>query len=106
MGYEEIEKLPVADAIRALRNKREWSDRQFSEQVKRIYPDWGSPTLLSDYQTGKLPVSMTAMERLANVFGIEPELFADYRLAVARAQLDPEQVGLKIALKNLDRFDR
>jgi hypothetical protein len=46
--------------------------------------------------------SMRAMELLAKACGLQPEYFAEYRLAAAMRELDPAQVGLDQALANLN----
>ena len=45
--------------------------------------------------------SMRAMELIAQACEVPPSYFAQYRLAVAMRDLDPEQVGLDRALENL-----
>jgi len=42
------------------------------------------------------------MELIAKVCEVEPEYFAEYRLAMAMRDLDPNQVGLEQALANLN----
>ncbi len=46
--------------------------------------------------------SMRAMELIARACRVPPEYFAEYRLAVAMRELDPELVGLEQALENLN----
>ncbi len=46
--------------------------------------------------------SMRAMELIAQACGVDPEYFAEYRLAVAMRELDPNEVGLEQALENLN----
>lgn len=46
--------------------------------------------------------SMRAMELIAAACGIEPDYFAEYRLAAATRELDPSEVGLEQALENLN----
>ena len=46
--------------------------------------------------------SMRAMELIAQACGVEPDYFAEYRLAVAMRELDPNEVGLEQALANLN----
>jgi len=45
---------------------------------------------------------MRAMELVARACGVEPEYFAEYRLAAAMRELDPTEVGLGQALENLN----
>jgi transcriptional regulator with XRE-family HTH domain len=46
--------------------------------------------------------SIRAMELIARACGIDPDYFAEYRLAIAMRELDPEEVGLEQALANLN----
>ncbi|HUA50212.1 MAG TPA: helix-turn-helix transcriptional regulator [Solirubrobacteraceae bacterium] len=46
--------------------------------------------------------SMRAMELIAAACEIEPDYFAEYRLAAAMRELDPAEVGLEQALENLN----
>jgi len=46
--------------------------------------------------------SMRAMELIAQVCAVQPDYFAEYRLAVAMRELDPTEVGLEQALENLN----
>jgi hypothetical protein len=42
------------------------------------------------------------MELIARACGVDPNYFAEHRLAVAMRELDPEEVGLERALRNLN----
>lgn len=46
--------------------------------------------------------SMRAMELIAQACEVDPDHFAEYRLAVAMRELDPAEVGLEQALENLN----
>jgi transcriptional regulator with XRE-family HTH domain len=46
--------------------------------------------------------SMRAMELIAAACEINPDYFAEYRLAAAMRELDPSEVGLEQALENLN----
>ena len=46
--------------------------------------------------------SVRAMELIAQACRVEPDHFAEYRLAVAMRELDPTVVGLERALQNLN----
>jgi transcriptional regulator with XRE-family HTH domain len=45
--------------------------------------------------------SMRAMELIAAACDVDPDYFAEYRLAAAMRELDPAEVGLEQALENL-----
>jgi transcriptional regulator with XRE-family HTH domain len=51
---------------------------------------------------GREKPSLRAMELIARACEVEPEHFAEYRLAAAMRELDPEVVGLEHALENLN----
>ena len=46
--------------------------------------------------------SMRAMELIAAACEVDPDYFAEYRLAAAMRELDPAEVGLEQALENLN----
>jgi transcriptional regulator with XRE-family HTH domain len=46
--------------------------------------------------------SMRAMELIAAACDVDPDYFAEYRLAAAMRELDPSEVGLEQALENLN----
>jgi transcriptional regulator with XRE-family HTH domain len=46
--------------------------------------------------------SLRAMELIAHACGVDADYFAEYRLAAAMRDLDPEIVGFEQALANLD----
>lgn len=94
---------PFPEALQHLLEQRGISTRQLSERSHAVNDGWGSQSMISLYLTGKQPPTPKAIERLARALDVEPEVFAEYRLSLARAQLDPDQVGLKLALNNLAR---
>jgi transcriptional regulator with XRE-family HTH domain len=49
---------------------------------------------------------INTIEVLAAALEVEPETFPEYRLALARRQLDEREVGLAQALSNLDLVER
>lgn len=51
---------------------------------------------------GRDKPSLRAMELIAAACQVEPEYFAEYRLAAAMRALDPEVVGFDNALANLN----
>jgi len=79
--------------------------RDLARHLQDDFDGWGSIGTLSQYNTGKIRPTMKALERMAFSLKEEPSVFAEYRLVLARTQLDPEEVGLAVALKNLERFE-
>ena len=51
------------------------------------------------------PASATHMERLAQVLGVSPSFFAEYRLWKVRSLLDPVEVGFERAMGNMGRLN-
>jgi transcriptional regulator with XRE-family HTH domain len=51
---------------------------------------------------GRDKASVRAMELIAAVCRVEPDYFAEYRLAAAMRELDPAVVGFEQALANLN----
>jgi transcriptional regulator with XRE-family HTH domain len=84
---------------------RDWSVRDLVKALKKDHDGWGSTGATSAWLTGDLQPTMDRMERIATTLRIEPDYFAEYRLAKARRQLTPEEVGLAKALKHLERIE-
>lgn len=97
---------PFTDAFTRIREDRDLSLRDVAALCQKHWDGWGSIATLSQYQTGKLTPTSQAIERIAAALNLPANHFAEYRLAVARDQLDPEQVPLRVALENLGRFNR
>jgi transcriptional regulator with XRE-family HTH domain len=51
------------------------------------------------------PPSAVHLERLAQVLGVGPSYFAEYRLWKVRSLLDPNEVGFERAMDNLGRLN-
>lgn len=76
------------------------------ELVRRLQKDgWGSNYTITLLLKGEMRPTMHAMESIAKAFAATPEVFAEYRLGQARAEMDPDKVSLRRALKNLDRYE-
>ena len=98
---------PFPKALQELLDEKEWSNRELSRRCQEESPTgWGTSITINRLVNGEYKPPMSAIEIIAGVFRIKPDYFAEYRLGLARAQLDPEEVGLRVALKNLERFDR
>lgn len=93
-----------ADTLQRLLDEREISQRELIRRTRRH--GWGSTGAISYFMTEDVEPSTVAMEAIAQALGIDPAYFAEYRLAIARRQLDPTVVGLPEALRALERFNR
>lgn len=96
---------PFPAALRAQMDTRDWSVRDLAAALKKDHNGWGSSGAVGAWLTGEMRPTMDRMERIATTLRTEPEYFAEYRLAKARRQLTPEEVGLAKALKNLERIE-
>lgn len=64
-----------------------------------------NPDTFKSVMAGRRIVTPTLIEAVAQVLDVPPEEFAEYRLALARRQLDEREVGLADALENLQRVE-
>lgn len=82
--------------------------------ITRLYDkaEWKGPGpkpskgQLDKAMTGERPLRLEALEMLAVAADEKPTIFAEVRLARARALLDPDQVPFHDALANLARIER
>lgn len=93
----------MADQLRA---DREMSQDDLAYEARK----YGAPSALtgsyiSAIKKGRRPLSIEVLGGLAGALEVEPETFAEYRLAQARQQLDERQVGLEQAVENLRRLE-
>lgn len=79
-----------------------YSYRSLAEATRELDGRGFSHAYINMLANGHDKPSMRAMELIARACGVEPEYFAHYRLMVAMRALDPDQVGLEQALKNLN----
>lgn len=87
-------------ALDDLLSELEWSNRHLAKLTKERF-GWGSHGTINFLLNGQLAPSRKAMEVIAASAGVAPTYFAEYRLLRARDQLDPDQVGLETAPRNL-----
>jgi hypothetical protein len=55
--------------------------------------------------TGERPVAPKVVEAVAKNLGVDPTMFADYRLWQVRKTFDPATVGIDAALESLARWE-
>jgi transcriptional regulator with XRE-family HTH domain len=92
---------PFGDALRALMSAREMTYRSLAEATRLLNGQGMTHAHLNMLANGHDKPSMRAMALIAEACGVRPEYFAEYRLAIAMRELDPTEVGLEQALKNL-----
>lgn len=93
-----------SEAMRELLAEHELSQRELSRRTRKH--GWGSQGYLSFVMNDQQSPTPEGMEAIAKALKIRPEYFAEYRLARARESLDPAAVGLKVALRNLAKFEK
>lgn len=96
---------PLHESLPALLAERDWSIRELARRT-RAEQDWGSHTTLRELMAGDFALTVRALEAIASVMRIDPRYFPEYRLALARRELDPNQVGMARALGNLEGSPR
>jgi transcriptional regulator with XRE-family HTH domain len=93
---------PFGKALRALMDVRELSYRGLADAIRAIDERGITHAHLNMLANGHDKPSLRAMELIAQACGVRPEYFAEYRLALAMRELDPNVVGLEQALENLN----
>jgi transcriptional regulator with XRE-family HTH domain len=88
--------------LRALMEKRGLSYRKLADETRRLDGRGMTHAHINMLANGRDKPSTRAMELIAEVCEVKPEHFAEYRLAMAMRDLDPNQVGLEQALANLN----
>ncbi len=93
---------PFGDALRELMDARGLTYRGLAEATRRLDGKGLTHAHINMLANGHDKPSMRAMELIAKACGVEPDHFAEYRLAAAMRELDPAEVGLAQALENLN----
>ena len=90
------------ETLRALMNARGLTYRGLAETIRVLDGKGLTHAHINMLANGHDKPSMRAMELIAQACGVDPNYFAEYRLAIAMRQLDPDEVGLEQALANLN----
>lgn len=93
---------PFGESLRALMEARGLTYRGLAEQIRQLDNKGITHAHLNMLANGHDKPSMRVMELIAQACSISPDYFAEYRLAVAMRELDPDVVGLDQALENLN----
>jgi transcriptional regulator with XRE-family HTH domain len=99
---ERISDRPFGDALRTLMGERGMTYRSLAQAPRALDGKGMTHAHINMLANGHDRPSMRAMELLAQACGVEPDYFAEYRLATAMRALDPAEVGLEQALENLN----
>ena len=93
---------PFGEALRALMSERGLTYRSLAEITRSIDGKGMTHAHLNMLANGHDKPSIRAMELIAEACEVRPHYFAQYRLAAAMRELDPQEVGLERALENLN----
>jgi transcriptional regulator with XRE-family HTH domain len=92
---------PFGDALRALMSERDMTYRSLAQATRELDGKGMTHAHINMLANGHDKPSMRAMALIAEACEVQPEYFAQYRLAAAMRELDPAEVGLEQALQNL-----
>jgi transcriptional regulator with XRE-family HTH domain len=93
---------PFGDSLRALMDARSLTYRGLAEATRKLDGKGITHAHINMLANGHDKPSMRAMELIAAACEVDPDYFAEYRLAAAMRELDPAEVGLEQALENLN----
>jgi transcriptional regulator with XRE-family HTH domain len=93
---------PFGESLRSLMRERGLTYRGLAEAIGTLDERGMTHAHINMLANGHDRPSIRAMELIARACGVDPNYFAEYRLAVAMRELDPEEVGLDQALANLN----
>ena len=93
---------PFGDSLRALMDERSLTYRGLAEATRKLDGKGITHAHINMLANGHDKPSMRAMDLIARACDVDPSYFAEYRLAVAMRELDPNEVGLERALENLN----
>lgn len=98
---EQSEK-PFGESLRSLMRERGLTYRGLADAIGTLDERGMTHAHINMLANGHDRPSIRAMELIARACGVDPNYFAEYRLAIAMRELDPEEVGLEQALQNLN----
>ena len=99
---ERLSDKPFGDALRALMSEFGLSYRSLAVRTRLLDGKGMTHAHINMLANGHDKPSLRAMELIAQACDVRPDYFAQYRLAAAMRELDPERVGLEQALENLN----
>ena len=93
---------PFGESLRSLMDERSLTYRGLAEATRKLDGKGITHAHINMLANGHDKPSMRAMELIAAACAVDPDYFAEYRLAAAMRELDPAEVGLEQALENLN----
>jgi len=91
----------IQEILPRLRQERSWSRDRLSHEAYTVDPHGTSTAQIAAIEVGDRRASARTMLALAETLGVEPTIFPEFRLAVARLAIDEDAVGLSEALEEL-----
>jgi transcriptional regulator with XRE-family HTH domain len=93
---------PFGETLRRLMERRGLTYRALADATRSLDGKGMTHAHINMLANGHDRPSLRAMELIAEACDVQPEHFAEYRLAAAMRELDPTEVGLEQALANLN----
>src|ERR1700716_687050 len=93
---------PFGDALRVLMESRGLTYRGLAAATRQLDGRGMTHAHINMLANGHDRPSTRAMELIAQVCGVQPDYFAEYRLATAMRKPAPAEVGLEQALETLN----
>ena len=93
---------PFGNALRKLMQEHGLTYRGLADSTREVDDRGLTHAHINMLANGHDKPSMRAMELIARACEVDPDYFAEYRLAAAMRELDPTEVGLEQALENLN----
>jgi transcriptional regulator with XRE-family HTH domain len=97
-----VSNKPFGEALRQLMNDRGLTYRELAGRTRQLDGKGMTHAHINMLANGHDRPSTRAMELIGEACGVDPSYFAEYRLALAMRELDPEEVGFERALENLN----
>lgn len=92
---------PFPETVSAILERQGVSRRELQRRCQRH--GWiRDQSVVARVLRGEGAISPEGMEAVAKALGIPPETFAEYRMWQERRKYDPDEVGFRGALQNLD----
>jgi transcriptional regulator with XRE-family HTH domain len=96
---------PLTDRMRRLRSEQGLSRSQLSRATVAYDGKGLAEATVKAVESGINRPGPTTIAAIAHALGADPRAWPEYRLALARQQLDEREVGLDQALATLMRFE-
>jgi transcriptional regulator with XRE-family HTH domain len=93
---------PISELLPELRKAKGWSRDRLSHEAFSIDPVGTGSQQIASIELGRRPASARTIAALSDALEVDPMVFVEYRLALARHLLDEERVGLERAAEALE----